>query len=53
MREWLGAMVMGEIVDHDADAGTYVLPREHAGLLTRAAGPLNLTTYCQYVGPAR
>ncbi len=30
-------------------AGTYRLPAEHAGLLTRAAGPLNLTTYCQYI----
>ena len=49
VREWLGAMVMGGIVDHDAGAGTYRLPKEHAGLLTRAAGPLNLTTYCQYV----
>lgn len=49
VREWLGAMVTGGIVDHDAEAGTYRLPAEHAGLLTRAAGPLNLTTYCQYV----
>ena len=49
VREWLGAMVTGGIVEHDPEAGTYLLPREHAGLLTRAAGPLNLTTYCQYV----
>jgi SAM-dependent methyltransferase len=49
VREWLGAMVTGGIVDHDPAAGTYVLPKEHSGLLTRAAGPLNLTTYCQYV----
>ncbi len=49
VREWLGAMVTGGIVDHDPEADTYVLPREHAGLLTRAAGPLNLTTFCQYV----
>ncbi len=32
-----------------ATGGTYRLPPEHAGLLTRAAGPLNLTTYCQYI----
>ncbi|MEA3217675.1 MAG: hypothetical protein QOJ19_3831 [Acidimicrobiia bacterium] len=50
VREWLAALVCGEIVDHDAEAGTYHLPPEHAGLLTRAAGPLNLTTFCQYVG---
>ena len=50
VREWLAAMVTGRIVDHDEAADTYHLPPEHAGLLTRAAGPLNLTTFCQYVG---
>ena len=50
VREWLGAMVMGGIVDHDPEADTYHLPKEHAGLLTRAAGPLNMTTFAQYVG---
>jgi len=49
VKEWLAAMTMGGIVDHDVEHGTYHLPREHAGLLTRAAGPLNLTTYCQYI----
>lgn len=49
VKEWLAAMTMGGIVDHDVSAGTYHLPSEHAGLLTRAAGPLNLTTYCQYI----
>lgn len=49
VREWLSAVSCGGIVDHDADAGTFSLPREHAGLLTRAAGPLNMTTFCQYV----
>lgn len=49
VREWLGAMTAGEIVEYDAEASTYRLPPEHAGLLTRAAGPLNLTTFCQYV----
>jgi 2-polyprenyl-3-methyl-5-hydroxy-6-metoxy-1,4-benzoquinol methylase len=50
VREWLAAMTAGAVVDHDPDAETFHLPPEHAGLLTRAAGPLNLTTYCQYVG---
>ena len=54
VREWLSAMTAGSIVDHDSrgadGAGTFFLPPEHSGLLTRAAGPLNLTTYCQYVG---
>lgn len=50
VREWLAAMTVGGVVDHDEAAGTFHLPPEHAGLLTRAAGPLNLTTFCQYVG---
>lgn len=54
VREWLSAMTAGGVVDHDPGSdesgGTFHLPPEHAGLLTRAAGPLNLTTYCQYVG---
>ncbi len=49
VREWLAALSAGGLIDYDAEAGTYHLPPEHAGLLTRAAGPLNLTTYCQYV----
>ncbi len=49
VREWLSAMTAGGVVEHDVDAGTFVLPPEHSGLLTRAAGALNLTTYCQYV----
>jgi 2-polyprenyl-3-methyl-5-hydroxy-6-metoxy-1,4-benzoquinol methylase len=49
VREWLAAVSAGGVVDYDADAGTFHLPPEHAGLLTRASGPLNLTTYCQYV----
>ena len=49
VREWLSALAAGGVVEHDAGTGTFVLPPEHSGLLTRAAGPLNLTTYCQYV----
>lgn len=49
VREWLSAMAAGDVVDYDPESGTFHLPPEHAGLLTRAAGPLNLTTYCQYV----
>ncbi len=49
VREWLSALTAGGVIEHDADAGTFVLPSEHSGLLTRASGPLNLTTYCQYV----
>lgn len=53
VREWLAALTAGGLVDHepgpDGGHGTYHLPPEHAGLLTRASGPLNLTTYCQYI----
>ncbi|MCP3856320.1 MAG: class I SAM-dependent methyltransferase [Actinomycetia bacterium] len=50
VKEWLSAMTMGGIIDHDVESETFHLPPEHAGLLTRAAGPLNLTTFCQYIG---
>jgi SAM-dependent methyltransferase len=42
VREWLGAMLTGGVVDHDPTAGTYTLPAEHAAWLTRAAGTDNL-----------
>ena len=42
VREWLGAMAAGRIVEFDPAARTYWLPREHAAVLTRAAGPDNL-----------
>jgi SAM-dependent methyltransferase len=49
VREWLGAMTTGRIVDHDPAAGTYRLPPERAGALTRAAGPDNLASFAQFV----
>ena len=49
VREWLGAMTTGRIVDHDATSGTYVLPAERAAFLTRAAGPNNLASIAQTV----
>ena len=50
VREWLGAMTTGGIVDHNPDQLTFVLPPHHAGWLTRAAGPANLAIQAQYVG---
>jgi SAM-dependent methyltransferase len=41
VREWLGAMVTGGIVDHDPATGTYRLPAEHAACLT-GPGSANL-----------
>jgi len=49
VREWLGAMVTGGIVDYDPDAKTYVLPPEHAIMLTRAAGPDNMAALTQAI----
>ena len=42
VREWLGGMTTGHVVDYDAGAGTYSLPAHRAAVLTRAAGPDNL-----------
>jgi 2-polyprenyl-3-methyl-5-hydroxy-6-metoxy-1,4-benzoquinol methylase len=49
VREWLGAMATGGIVDYDAAAGTYRLPAEHAAFLTRAASPNNIAVTAQFV----
>lgn len=49
VREWLGAMVVGKIVQYDAAARTYVLPREHAASLTRAAGKDNLASFIRFI----
>ena len=49
VREWLGAMVVGRIVEHDPENGTYNLPQEHAAFLTRAASPENIAAFAQYI----
>jgi len=50
VREWLGAMVVGGIVEHDSESRTYSLPLEHAALLTRDAAPDNFAAFMQYIG---
>jgi ubiquinone/menaquinone biosynthesis C-methylase UbiE len=47
VREWLGAVTTGGIVTYDSTSRTYFLPREHAALLTRAAGPGNMAVMIQ------
>jgi SAM-dependent methyltransferase len=42
VREWLAAQLVGGIVEHDTEAGTWWLPREHTFVLTRAAGANDL-----------
>ncbi|GAA2083007.1 class I SAM-dependent methyltransferase [Kitasatospora saccharophila] len=50
VREWLGAMVTGGVVDYDPGREAYRLPPEHAASLTRAAGPDNLARIAQDLG---
>ncbi|MCZ4122264.1 class I SAM-dependent methyltransferase [Streptomyces sp. H39-S7] len=50
VREWLGAMVVGGVVDYVPERHTYALPPEHAASLTRAAGPDNLARIAQDLG---
>ena len=49
VREWLGAMVVGRIVEHDPENETYHLSQEHAAFLTRAASPDNIAAFAQYI----
>ena len=48
VREWLGAMVTGGIMEYDAALSKYILPAEHAAYLTRAAGADNISIFMQY-----
>jgi 2-polyprenyl-3-methyl-5-hydroxy-6-metoxy-1,4-benzoquinol methylase len=50
VREWLGAMLAGRVVEYQPGAGTWSLPPEHAALLTRAAAPNNFAAFMQYIG---
>ncbi|MFL1465987.1 class I SAM-dependent methyltransferase [Marinobacter sp. HN1S83] len=49
VREWLGAMVTGLVIDYDPENATYSLPPEHAATLTRSAGPDNLARPAQFI----
>jgi ubiquinone/menaquinone biosynthesis C-methylase UbiE len=49
VREWLGAMVTGRIVNYDPQRQTYSLPPEHAASITRAAGTGNIATWMQFL----
>lgn len=48
VREALGSLVIGGVVEYDPKAKTYRLPPEHAGFVTRAAGPNNMATMAQF-----
>jgi 2-polyprenyl-3-methyl-5-hydroxy-6-metoxy-1,4-benzoquinol methylase len=49
VREWLGAMVAGGIVERDPSVSTHWLPSEHAAWLTHAAPKLNMAAFAQYL----
>lgn len=49
VREWLGAMVTGRVVEHDPEQGTYRLPPEHAAFLTKAALTNNVAAFSQLI----
>lgn len=49
VREWLGAMVTGGMVDFDPVRGEYTLPAEHAAYLTRVAAADNVAVFTQYI----
>jgi SAM-dependent methyltransferase len=49
VREWLGGVVAGRVVDYEPTAHTYSLPQHRAAVLTRAAGPDNLARVAQFI----
>jgi SAM-dependent methyltransferase len=49
VREWLGGMTSGCVVEYHPDSADYVLPPARAALLTRAAGPDNLARTAQFI----
>ena len=49
VREWLGAMATGGIVNIDPASNRYSLPPEHAAFMTRAAMADNMAVFAQYI----
>ncbi|APW61735.1 class I SAM-dependent methyltransferase [Paludisphaera borealis] len=49
VREWLGAMATGGVVEYREGDGTYRLPPEHAAWLTRESSPNNVAAAMQFV----
>jgi 2-polyprenyl-3-methyl-5-hydroxy-6-metoxy-1,4-benzoquinol methylase len=49
VREWLGAMVAGGVVEYSAENKSYKLPDEHAAFLTRAAGADNFAVFAEFI----
>jgi ubiquinone/menaquinone biosynthesis C-methylase UbiE len=49
VREWLGAMATGGVVEIDPATNRFSLPPEHGAYLTRAAAADNMAVFAQYV----
>jgi len=49
VREWLGALVTGGIVEYEAERNLFRLPPEHAAALTRDAPEGNLAVTAQWI----
>jgi hypothetical protein len=49
VREWLGAMVTGGVVEYNERTCAYHLPPEHVAALTRAARPNNAAVTAQWI----
>ena len=49
VREWLGAMITGSVIEFDPSTQRFRLPPEHAAFLTRAAAANNLAVFTQYI----
>jgi len=49
VREWLGALVTGRVIDYTPAEATYALPAEHAAWLTRAAGVNNMSLSAEFI----
>ncbi len=48
VREWLGAMVTGGVINYAPESKSYHLPAEHSAYLTRKAGADNIAVFAQY-----
>ncbi|NDJ19610.1 class I SAM-dependent methyltransferase [Myxacorys almedinensis] len=49
VREWLGTMVTGRVVNYDPHDKTYVLPAEHVASLSRNAVSDNIAPFTQFI----
>ena len=50
VKEWLGAMVTGGIINYDASTSCYHLCEEHAAVLTHTAGLNNMARFAPLIG---